>query len=78
MFVEQHLGYLIDDQVVVRLGVDATFEAARIATLDGLGAVRYRAVFAEFEEAHRPLNSTPPNGKAAIRSRSGLDRSPAT
>ena len=68
IFQEEHLGYRIDDEAVVHFAVDEHFERTRATTLNGLGVARYRAARREFKAAHDALNSTPPNGKQAIRS----------
>ncbi|MBB3523045.1 hypothetical protein [Rhizobium sp. BK456] len=68
IFAEEQVRYRIDDQGGVHLAVDEEFEAARIATISGLGAPRYNGVRSLYDEAFIALDRTPPDGKAALRS----------
>jgi hypothetical protein len=47
--------------------VDSEFERSRIATLSQLGQARYSGVRELFEKAFAAMDSTPPDGKGAIR-----------
>jgi hypothetical protein len=67
IFQEEHVGYRADERGVVRFAVDAEFEASRLATIAGLGQSRFANAASNFDEVHRELSKTPPDGKGAVR-----------
>jgi hypothetical protein len=67
IFAEERIRYRIDDEGGVHFTVDGEFERSRIATLSELGKSRYSGVRELFEAAFTALDSTPPDGKSAIR-----------
>jgi hypothetical protein len=68
IFAEERIRYRIDDAGGVHFTVDSEFERSRIATLSQLGSARYAGVRDSFEKAFVALDTTPPDGKSAIRS----------
>src|SRR5258707_3195347 len=68
IFAEERVRYRIDDKGGVHFTVDAEFERSRIATLSQLGQARYAGIRELFEAAFTAMDSTPPDGKGAIRS----------
>ena len=67
IFAEERVRYRVDDKGGVHFTVDAEFERSRIATLSQLGQQRYAGVKELFDSGFTALDSSPPDGKAAIR-----------
>jgi hypothetical protein len=67
IFAEERVRYRIDDQGGVHFTIDGEFERSRISTLSELGRSRYSGVRELFEAAFTALDTTPPDGKSAIR-----------
>jgi hypothetical protein len=67
-FDEENVSYTLDEFCGVHFRVDQEFEHNRIALLSVLNGQRYAGVRAAFEDAHRHLDSQPPDTKAAVRS----------
>lgn len=65
---EEQVGYRLDERCGVHHFVDEEFERSRAAVLAGLGAPRYQAVRAAFEQAHGHLDAQPQDTKASVRS----------
>tara|TARA_B100001250_G_scaffold410746_1_gene437829 strand:- start:649 stop:1485 length:837 start_codon:yes stop_codon:yes gene_type:complete len=65
---EENIGYRVDQNCVVHYFVDEQFERIRSATVKALEAPGFAGVLGAFEDAHRHLDSTPPDTKAAVRS----------
>lgn len=66
--LEENMAYVLDDMCGVHYHVDEEFERNRVSALRCLDAARYGGVRAAFEAAHRYLDTTPPDTKAAVRS----------
>lgn len=67
VFIEENLGYRLDEEAGVHFFVDEEFERNRLSALSCLAETKYSAVRVEFEKAHRKLDSDPPETKEAIR-----------
>lgn len=65
---EEDMGYYLDDKCGVHYLVDEEFERSRISLLRCLQNGRYLGIKTAFEDAHRHLDSSPPDTKAAVRS----------
>lgn len=68
IFREENLSYTMDKDGGVHFFVDADFEATRFSAISAIRSRRYDNVRAEFERGYIALDSTPPDGKSAIRS----------
>lgn len=68
VFIEENIGYRIDDRGGVHPLVDEEFERNRVSVLDCLTDPKYTAVAAEFEKAHDQLGRNPSETKEAVRS----------
>lgn len=64
---QEGMGYRIDPCGGIHYAKDETFEATRQSAISGLGAPRFAAALAAFDEAHRALDGHPPDTRAAIR-----------
>lgn len=67
VFLEENLGYRLDEECGVHYFVDEEFERNRISALSCLAEVKYAAVRAEFEKAHSKLDLDPAQTKEAVR-----------
>ncbi|MEE8574027.1 MAG: hypothetical protein V3T30_01335 [Thermodesulfobacteriota bacterium] len=67
IFVEENLGYRLDEECGVHFAVDEEFERNRLAALSCLAEPKYAAVLAAFEKSHSKLDRDPPETKEAIR-----------
>jgi hypothetical protein len=67
IFSEECVRYRIDDQCGIHFAVDIQYERTRIATIGQLGQARYSGVKELFEAAYLAMDSSPPDGKSAIR-----------
>jgi hypothetical protein len=65
---EENLGYVVDQKCGVHFLEDEEFERNRASALACLQKKRYGAVLDAYETAHRHLDATPPDTKAAVRS----------
>lgn len=64
---EENLAYVLDEMCGVHYHIDEEFERNRISALNCLDSPKYAGVRAAFESAHRYLDTTPPDTKAAVR-----------
>ncbi len=62
------MGYRLDDKCGVHYLIDEEFERNKISAIRILQDPQYSPVLAAFEDAHRHLDSIPPDTKAAVRS----------
>lgn len=62
------MAYALDDKCGVHYFVDEEFERNRVSALGCLTSGRYAGVRAAFDDAHKHLDSQPPDTKAACRS----------
>jgi hypothetical protein len=67
-FLEESLGYRVDDRAGVHYFIDAEFENTRIALLSGLSDKRYAAVRDALEKAYKYIDLAPGDTKASVRS----------
>jgi len=67
IFDEEHVCYRVDPEGGVHFRVDVEFELSRVAAISALSKQRYNAVRVQFESAHAALDTTPLDGKTAIR-----------
>lgn len=67
IFLEQNVGYRIDEQGVVHFAVDEQFDHERRSTIAALDAPRYSAAVHSLRQTFEALDSTPPDGKSAVR-----------
>jgi hypothetical protein len=67
IFEEERVRYSVDDRAGVHLRVDEQFEVTRAATMQGMGDPRYAAALASLEAGYKALDTTPPDGREAIR-----------
>lgn len=65
---EENMSYTLVDFCGVHFRVDQEFEHNRISLLHVLNGQRYAGIRVAFEDAHRYLDSQPPDTKAAVRS----------
>lgn len=68
VFLEENVGYRVDDQGGVHFAVDGEFDHNMASTVAGLGSSRYNGVLVAFQAAQKALDQTPHNGKDAMRS----------
>ncbi|MBO9589443.1 hypothetical protein [Devosia sp.] len=67
IFAEENVSYSVDEEGGVHYAVDSAFEAVKAGALSSLRGPRYANAAAMFEQGMRALDSTPPDGKGAIR-----------
>lgn len=67
VFIEENLGYILDEKAGVHFFIDKEFEKNRVSALSCLGEPKYAAVRNEFEKAHSKLDSDPAETKDAIK-----------
>lgn len=67
VFIEENLGYILDEKAGVHFFVDEEFERNRVSALSCLEEPKYAAVRNEFEKAHSKLDSDPVETKEAIK-----------
>lgn len=65
---EENMGYQLDEYCGVHYLIDKEFEINRISAIRCLQDPKYTTVIVAFEDAHRHLDSNPPDTKAAVRS----------
>lgn len=65
---EENIGYYLDRSCGVHYLVDEEFSHNKVSALKCLETTKYAAVLAAFTDAHRHIDSNPPDSKAAIRS----------
>lgn len=68
VFLEENLGYVLDDHAGVHYFVDEEFERNRHSALKCLEGPRYKAVQDAFEKAYEYITKDPRDTKAAVRS----------
>ncbi len=67
IFEEEKVTYRIYEEGGVHLGVDEEFDHNRASVISSLSNSRYSGVITAFNEAHKALDSSPPDGKLAMR-----------
>ena len=68
VFMEENLGYSLDEKCGVHFLVDEEFAHNRITALSCLDSSRYAGVREAFNSSHSYLDANPPDTKAAVRS----------
>jgi len=65
---EENMSYTLDEKCGVHFFIDEEFERNRVSALKCLDSPRYSGVRKAFEDAHRHLDTQPPDTKASVRS----------
>ncbi len=67
IFLEENVGYRVDQRGVVHFAVDAEYERSVQSIISGLDNPRYNNALKAFERIQIELDKEPPDGKLAVR-----------